>query len=127
MKIEKAQDSLIATDLCFRQMLYNSTANRAYYAMFQAAIVALNHVGIQPKGDQWSHKGVQATFAQELTRRRKIFQTTMVRDLLDILAIRNIADYREHDVTKVDAQDSLNTARQFVTTIINWINNGKPT
>lgn len=127
MKLEKAQESLNAADLCFQEMLYNSTANRAYYAMFQAAIVALTQIGIQPKGEQWSHEGMQATFAIELTRKRKIFRSDMVRDLLDVLAIRNQADYNEQDVSKKDAIDALNAARKFVGTISNWIHHAKST
>ncbi len=50
MRIEKAHESLKAAELCFAEKLYNSTANRAYYAMFQAAIVALETVGLRPKG-----------------------------------------------------------------------------
>ena len=72
MNIEKAHESLNAADLCFQNLMYNSTANRAYYAMFQAAIVALKQTGITPQGEQWSHEGVQAMFALELTRQRKI-------------------------------------------------------
>lgn len=41
MRLEKAQESLRAAELCFAEKMDNSTANRAYYAMFQAAIFAL--------------------------------------------------------------------------------------
>ena len=66
MLIEKAQESLRAAELCYTAKLYNATANRAYYAMFQAALVALKRAGITPKGEQWSHEGLQAAFAKEL-------------------------------------------------------------
>lgn len=41
MEIAKAEESLKAAALCHSQGLYNSSASRAYYAMFQAAQVAL--------------------------------------------------------------------------------------
>jgi uncharacterized protein (UPF0332 family) len=41
MMLEKALESLRAAELCFQEKMYNSTANRAYYAMFQAAVFAL--------------------------------------------------------------------------------------
>jgi len=40
MEIAKAEESLKAAELCYAQGLDNSSANRAYYAMFQAAQVA---------------------------------------------------------------------------------------
>lgn len=118
MYIEKARESLRSAQICFDDRLYNSTVNRAYYAMFQAAIVALERIGVRPKGKEWSHEGVQAAFAEELTRRRKIYPRYMVRDLLDVLSIRNQADYKERNVSKQDASDSLDAAQHFVTTVI---------
>jgi hypothetical protein len=91
--------------------------------MFQAAIVALEGAGFRPKGKDWSHEGVQATFAKELTRRRKFYSSVLVSDLLDVLAIRNQADYRERDVSAEDARDALNAARQFVKAVINVTSN----
>jgi uncharacterized protein (UPF0332 family) len=121
MQIEKAQESLRAAELCFGEKLYNSTANRAYYAMFQAAVVALVRVGIQPKGEQWSHEGLQATFATELTRRRKLYPRSMVRDLFDVMSVRNQADYKGRNVSRWDASDALDSARQFVDMVVRRI------
>ena len=71
MDIGKAEESLTAAELCYAQGCYNAAANRAYYAMFQAAQVALETAGfLRP---EWSHAGLHATFANELTRRRKHF------------------------------------------------------
>jgi uncharacterized protein (UPF0332 family) len=36
MPIDKAKESLQAAELCYAHKLYNSTANRAYYAMWKA-------------------------------------------------------------------------------------------
>ena len=41
MEIAKAEESLKAAEICHAQGLYNSSASRAYYAMFQGAQVAL--------------------------------------------------------------------------------------
>ena len=41
MNMAKAQESLQAAELCHKAGLYNSSVSRAYYAMFQAAQVAL--------------------------------------------------------------------------------------
>ena len=60
MEMAKAEESLRAAELCYAQDFYNSSANRAYYAMFQAAQVALETAGfVRP---EWSHAGLHATF-----------------------------------------------------------------
>jgi uncharacterized protein (UPF0332 family) len=46
MEITRAEESLKAADLCLREGLVNSSASRAYYAMFQAAQVALEAEGL---------------------------------------------------------------------------------
>jgi len=71
MDIAKAEESLKAAELCYNAGLYNSSASRAYYAMFQAAQVALEKAGF--KRAEWSHTALRATFANELTRRRKLY------------------------------------------------------
>ncbi len=57
MEISKAQESLDAAKLCYGHKLYNSTVSRAYYAMFQAAVVALESAGVLPNADTWATKG----------------------------------------------------------------------
>ena len=54
MDLDRAQESLRAAELCLRDGYANSAASRAYYAMFQAAQVALEHVGSGHKA--YSHK-----------------------------------------------------------------------
>lgn len=120
---EKALESLRAAELCFADKLYNSTANRTYYAIFQAAVVALEKFGIRPQGEQWSHSGLQATFTKELTQKRKIYPRTMARDIHDICSIRNQADYKERQISKQDAIDALKAARNFVNEVGRRIKN----
>jgi uncharacterized protein (UPF0332 family) len=45
MNLERAQESLKAAQLCLREGLMNSAASRAYYALFQAAQVAMAIAG----------------------------------------------------------------------------------
>ena len=60
MQLERVLESLRAAELCLEADLANSAASRAYYAMFQAAQVALEAAGITRP--QWSHPGLQAAF-----------------------------------------------------------------
>ena len=122
MEIAKAEESLKAAELCYAQGLYNSAANRAYYAMFQAAQVALETSGfVQP---EWSHAGLHATFANELTRRRKQFTPELARDLTVVQELRHTADYRNQHLSARQATRALSKAREFVHTIIGSVSHG---
>ena len=70
MEITKAEESLKAAESCYKEGLHNSSVSRAYYSMYQAAQTALEAAGIVRT--EWTHAGLQATFANELTRRRKL-------------------------------------------------------
>ncbi|MBI4490828.1 MAG: HEPN domain-containing protein [Deltaproteobacteria bacterium] len=56
MELGRAMESLKAAEVCLKENLVNSAASRAYYAMFQAAQVALETAGFTRT--QWSHPGL---------------------------------------------------------------------
>lgn len=64
--------------------------------------------------ERWSHAGLHATFANELTRRRKLYPSSLASDLAIVMDLRHPADYREHDLGKRQAMRALNKARGFV-------------
>src|SRR6266511_3877103 len=68
MEFERAQASLQAAELCLAHGLVDSAVNRAYFALFQAAICALERRGMRRR--EWTHKGVHSDFAQLFVRRR---------------------------------------------------------
>ncbi len=53
-------------------------------------------------------------FANELTRRRKLYSLFLVRDLNVVQDLRYTADYRDGDVSKRQATRALAKAREFV-------------
>lgn len=114
MQIEKAKESLQAAELCYTNKLYNSTANRAYYAMFQAAVVALEVGGVKAVEAHWSHKRVQSTFVSEFIRKRKVYPRSLAQMLSKGLEIRNDADYVARNISKPRANKILRWARDFV-------------
>jgi uncharacterized protein (UPF0332 family) len=122
MDIAKAEESLKAAEVCYSQGLYNSSANRAYYAMFQAAQAALEAAGFTRL--EWSHAGLHATFANELTRRRKQFATTLARDITIVQELRHTADYRNHHLSERQAARALSKARGFVNAVKGRISHG---
>jgi uncharacterized protein (UPF0332 family) len=121
MEIAKANESLKAAEQCYTEKLYNSSVSRAYYSMYQSAQVALETAGIIRA--EWTHGGLQATFANELTRRRKLYSPFLARDL-NIVQVRHTADYRESDVSKRQASRALTKARDFVGQVRKGISNG---
>lgn len=97
MRFEKAEESLRAAQLCLDRRLYNSATSRAYYAIYQAVEVALNEAGFHRK--EWSHSGLQATFANELVRRRKLYPSLFSRYVNRALELRIVSDYREISIS----------------------------
>jgi uncharacterized protein (UPF0332 family) len=115
MEIIKADESLRAAEYCYNESLYNSSVSRAYYSMYQAAQVALEAAGlVRP---EWSHAGLQATFANELTRRRKLYSPFLARDLNIVQDLRHTADYRDSGVSRRQAARALGKAREFVVAV----------
>src|SRR4051794_34933539 len=66
----KAQESLTGAESELANGRYNNSANRAYYACYQAAVAALLHEGMQPAGDRWTHEVVPGLFDGVLINRR---------------------------------------------------------
>jgi len=94
--------------------LHNASVNRAYYAMFQAAIAALTKYGIGKPSDKWKHDFVQAQFAEALIHRRKIFSSRFANSLITILGRREIADYDTTQTNEKTASRTLRLAQNFV-------------
>jgi hypothetical protein len=64
--------------------------------MFQAAQGALQAAGFTRR--EYSHAGLHATCANELTRRRTHYPAVHARDLMIVQARRHTADDRDSDV-----------------------------
>ena len=114
---EKALENLdsAASELTNRR--YNASANRSYYAVFQAAIVALMREGVRPPGPQWSHAFVQARFAGQLVTKRKAYPSVLRDTLPRLEELRVHADYETIHVSQTQAQRALRRAREFIDAI----------
>ena len=111
---EKALENISSAASEFANRRYNASANRAYYACFQAAIVALMREGIRPQGGEWGHAFVQAQFAGKLVTRRTAYPA-FLRDTLPRLGeLREHADYEATHVSQTLAQRALRRAREFI-------------
>ncbi len=103
----------------FANHRYNNCANRCYYASFQAAVFALLKNGIRPAGrnHQWGHDLVQAEFVGQLVNRRKLYPADHRQTLLRNLELRQIADYRDRNVTETQARRALHRTRDLIEAI----------
>jgi len=124
MDLDRAQESLRAAELCLQEGYVNSAASRAYYAMFQAAQVALEYIG--SGRSVWSHAGLQAAFATECIHRRKIYPATFRNHLAPGLEIRQEADYGLTGVSQKATQRLLQRALAFVPAVEEAISHGTP-
>jgi uncharacterized protein (UPF0332 family) len=112
--LAKANENIKAAELLFDHELYNASANRAYYAAFQAAIAALIDAGVSAKTEGLSHQAVQAKFNGTLIGQRKIYPGHLKSYLVDLHTIRGIADYQARPVPKKVALRQLRRAKEFV-------------
>jgi uncharacterized protein (UPF0332 family) len=110
----KALENLESAESELTGRRYNASANRAYYAVFHAAIVSLLREGIQPQGGQWGHAFVQAQFAGQLVTRRKVYAAEFRDTLPRLEELRERADYGLSHVSQTQAQRALRRAHEFI-------------
>lgn len=122
MNLDRVRESLSAAQLCLQEDLVNSAASRAYYAMFQAAQVAMKIAGF-PRSE-WSHSGLQAAFANELIHRRKIYPGVFRDYLSSGLRTRHVADYKIEGVSRKTAQRLVHRAASFVSAVEEQMHHG---
>lgn len=115
--LTKAQENLGAAKLTFEHGAYNASANRAYYASFQAAIAALSEAGIKRKDHKIPHDWVQSQFSGILIQQRKKYSFSMKSYLLDMQAVRDDADYDSGMISKIAAERQLKKAAEFVSEV----------
>ncbi|HAO22740.1 MAG TPA: hypothetical protein DCQ37_21170 [Desulfobacteraceae bacterium] len=107
--LKKAEESLNAAQSCFEQEYYNSCVNRAYYAMFQAAVAALFKAGFRPKSEKIGHDWVQAEFSRAFVSGSKRFPH--LKGLLNLVQeVRDIADYSDEEISEKRAKRNLDKA-----------------
>ncbi len=115
---EKADESLAGAESEAANGRYNNSANRSYYASFQAAIAALIQAGVRPSGGgtSWDHGFVAAQFAT-LINRRKLYPAEHRSTLVHNRDLRRRADYTDSDVTATEASRALQRTRRLIAAI----------
>lgn len=116
----KARESLDGARLAHAGSRYSNSANRSYYACFQAAIHALIAAGIVARGQDthWSHGSIQGQFNGLLIHRRHRYSSDLRTILSDNSEVRVDADYTEKPVSEIAALRALRRAERFVAAIV---------
>ena len=123
MELDRANESLQAGDLCLEHGLPNSAASRAYYAMFQAAQVALEAEGFDRT--EWSHRAMHSAFNQQLIHQKKLYPRVFLSYLTSALTVRQAADYGEAGTSVKIARRQLRRARVFIETVEEVLSRGR--
>ena len=111
--LRKARESLASAEADVAAGRYNSAANRAYYAAFQATVAALIHNSIHPaKG--WQHKFVSSQLSGKLIKRRKLLPSVLPASFDYLFRIRVLGDYEPDEESKKDAIGCAKAAARFV-------------
>jgi len=115
----KARESLLAAESEFANGRFNNSANRSYYACFQAAVHALDVAGVRPAGrhGRWSHSFVPAQFDGVLIASRKLYPPELRNTLSRNDLLRQTGDYDDDVVTELEAGRALRRARRFLDAI----------
>jgi uncharacterized protein (UPF0332 family) len=112
--LAKARESLAAAEADLQAGRFNSAANRAYYAAFQASISLLIEHGIRPRGRTWEHRFVMSEFSSKLVTRRKVVSSTLGGKLELLMTTRLVADYSNDSVSKRASVRSVREAVGFL-------------
>jgi uncharacterized protein (UPF0332 family) len=115
--LAKAREALAGAESEFANRRYNNAANRAYYACFFAAIVALLDAGIRPPGKQWGHEFVQAQFSGNLIWRRKLYPAELRDVISKNMRARQDADYDAFPVSEIESIRAVKRAAMLVVAV----------
>lgn len=117
---EKSRQNLAVAEWCYENGHYDACCNRAYYAMYHAAIAALANEGITPSQKQIDHGWVQSRFVIHFCKRHKIFPKLKTY-LQDAQRIRDTADYHAEPLNRKKARLQMNWAKEFVQTCLGMV------
>ncbi len=113
--LAKAKENLEDAEQALQEGRYNASANRAYYAAFQASIAALAQESITHEKNP--HSWVQAQFSERLIKARKLYPSKLASYLMDMQKIRDNADYKTLMTSKKIAQEQVRQSKEFLSSI----------
>jgi uncharacterized protein (UPF0332 family) len=114
--LAKAQNSLATAQRAYEQGDFDSSASRAYFAVFQAEIAALIKL-MEFRQTHWGHDRVQAEFNRRLIQARKVFPASISSIHDDLIGRRHTADYSGQHLSARLAEQCIRRAAEMFTTI----------
>jgi uncharacterized protein (UPF0332 family) len=112
--LRKAEESAAGALSELESERFNNCMNRAYYAVFQAAISALLRNGIWRGDRKWPHAFVQSEFIAKLINRRRSYPPRLRATLSDLLSLRHRADYSGSTISRAEANLAVRRCQEFV-------------
>jgi len=116
--LQRADDSLLASELSRDNELAIAAVNRAYYAVFYSITALLISKEIYPK----THSGLMNQFGQHFIK-TDIFSTKLNAKVSKIFEFRNEADYDlEAFVDENEIEEALQIAKEVITLTKEYLN-----
>jgi len=116
-RMQQAEETFREAEILFNESAYRGTINRAYYAMFYSvlALLATKKLGTS------KHSGVIALFDREFVK-KSLFPKELSRSLRLAFDRRQTHDYGELlEIDKQMAQETLNDAQVFISTVDSYL------
>ena len=109
-RFEKAGECIDDAQLLLQSKRYTATINRAYYAMFHAAVAVLLTKDIKRS----SHSGVISAFG-EFFAATGVIDTVYHKYIREAFDLRQESDYEAHiEISEIEAEKMVNRAMNFV-------------
>ena len=113
LRLQNAKKLLLAAEKLMEIDDYKSTANRAYYAIFNAMRAELATIGIDYK----KHSAVISAFRLNFIK-NNVHDTALSDIITSLFRVRNDADYNDYYViSKADVTLQLENAKVFVAAV----------
>ena len=118
--LDKTRESVAGARAEYEAGRHNNAANRSYYAVFQAAIHALQLEGVRLPGggNAWGHAFVDSSFSGTPINRRHRYERALRNVIEENRKLREDADYTPDRINPIRASRSVQRAERFVTTVM---------
>lgn len=116
-RLEQAKEDLLASKLLFKEKMYKSANNRAYYSIFHAikSVLALEPIDFK------RHKDVLAYFNKNYIN-TEIFPKILGRKIVESSKIREDSDYDdEFEPSYEKTEQQINTAEELIKYVQEYI------
>lgn len=117
-RLQQAKDDLRASEILYKENLYKSANNRAYYSIFHSikAVLALEPIDFK------RHKDVIAYFNKNYVS-NEIFPKKMGRKISIASRMREDSDYEDEFVVETDdTKEQIETAKELLELVEQYIN-----